>query len=136
MCNCGLAYTDLQALKPTDIQYIDGKMVIEKERQKTGITFTSVVLDDGRDIIESLGDDFSILKISNQKLNTYLHCITDHCHIANEITAHRGRHFYITHLMRMGLPPQIIQRCAGHSNISQTMRYTHLVKNDIIGAFK
>lgn len=132
MCSCGLAYCDIQRIEPSDIQYINGKMVIEKPRKKTGVTFTSVVLEDGAKIIEELNGDFSSLKISGQKLNSYLKSIADHCKISRNLTSHLARHYYITHLMRMGVPIQIIQKAAGHSNINMTLHYTHLLKEDIV----
>jgi len=135
MCNCGLAYCDIQGLVPEDIQYVDGRMVINKLRGKTGVEFTSVVLDDGRNIIDSLCGDFSLLKMSNQKMNSYLGEIADMCRITKSLTCHKGRHYYITHLMRMGIPTQVVQKCAGHANISMTMRYTHLLKDDVVRAF-
>ena len=95
MCSSGLAYCDIQRLTPSDIQYVKGKMVIEKERKKTGVKFTSVVLEDGRKIIENLNGDFSSLKISDQRLNSYLKTIADHCNIGKNLTSHMARHFYI-----------------------------------------
>lgn len=136
MCNCGLAYADIQRLQPSDIQYVDGRMVIEKTRKKTGTLFTSVVLDDGRKILEDMGGDFSSLRISGQKLNSYLKTIADHCRVRGNLASHMARHRYITHLMRLGIPVQIVQRAAGHSNISTTMHYTHLLKDDVVNAFK
>lgn len=136
MCSCGLAYCDIQRIEPSDIQYINGKMVIEKPRKKTGVTFTSVVLEDGAKIIEELNGDFSSLKISGQKLNSYLKSIADHCKISRNLTSHLARHYYITHLMRMGVPIQIIQKAAGHSNINMTLHYTHLLKEDIVNKIK
>lgn len=136
MCSCGLAYCDIQRLEPSDIQYINGKMVIEKPRKKTGVTFTSVVLEDGVKIIEELNGDFSLLKISDQKLNSYLKSIADHCKISRNLTSHLARHYYITHLMRIGMPIQIIQKAAGHSNVKMTLSYTHLTNDDVVNAFK
>lgn len=136
MCSCGLAYCDIQRLEPSDIQHINGRMVIEKPRKKTGVTFTSVVLDDGVKIIEALKGDFSSLRISDQRLNSYLKTIADHCRITRNITSHMARHYYISHLMRVGVPAQIVQRAAGHSSLKMTLSYTHLLKEDIVNAIK
>ena len=136
MCSSGLAYCDIQRLTPSDIQYVNGKIVIEKERKKTGVQFTSVVLEDGRKIIEDLNGDFSSLKISDQRLNSYLKTIADHCGISKNLTSHMARHFYITHLMRMGIPTQIVQKAAGHSKIATTLHYTHLLKEDVVNIIK
>lgn len=135
-CNSGLAYCDIQALAPSDIQHKDGIVFVEKERLKTGVTFTAVFQEDGKKILDEMGDNFDELKISNQKINSYLKEIADHNGITKNLTFHKARHYAITHLMRIGISPQIVQRCAGHTKLSMTQRYTHLLQDDILNAFK
>lgn len=132
----GMAYCDIQDLKPSDIQYEDGKMYVKKERLKTGVEYISVILEDGKKVIDEMDGDFSPIRLSNQKCNVYIHTMMDLLGIKKKITFHSFRHFYITHLMRMGLPPQIVQKAAGHSKLSMTQRYTHLLKDDVLNAFK
>lgn len=133
MCCCGLAYCDIQRLNPSDIQYVNGRMVIEKTRQKTGTLFTAVVLDDGKKILEELDNDFSSLRISGQKLNSYLKTVADHCNITKNLTSHMARHRYCSKLISAGVSPAIVQRALGHRNIRTTISiYTHLSTDSVI----
>lgn len=131
-CNCGLAYSDLMLLKEDDIKEKNGIKYIQKERKKTGVQFTAVVLEDGLDLI----DDVVNFKMSNQKLNSYLKEIEDLCGIKHHLTMHKSRHYYITRLVRKGINPEIIRQCAGHSKLSMTEKYLHIASDDVINAFK
>ena len=131
-CNCGLAYADLMLLTSSDIMEKDGIKFISKERKKTGVKFTAVILEDGIDILS----DIDSLKMSNQKLNSYLKEIEDLCGIKHHLTMHKSRHYYITRLVRKGINPEIIRQCAGHSKLSMTQKYLHIVSDDVINAFK
>lgn len=134
-CNCGLAYCDMMGLSEKDIQEKDGITYIEKDRQKTGVSFISVILEDGLEILRTLVslDD---VKMSNQKVNSYLKEIQDICGIEHTLTFHKSRHYYCTALLRKGIKPQIVQQCMGHTKIQMTMHYTHLVQDDVLDAFK
>lgn len=134
-CNSGLSYSDCCGLVKGDFKQVDGdRWVIEKERVKTGVRFYSVILPDGVRILEKYNWDLSMLKISNQKTNLYLKEIGDVCDIYHSLTFHKARHFYITKLIRMGVPVSVVQLCAGHSNIAMTNKYTHLVCEDVVRA--
>lgn len=41
------------------------------------------------------------------------------------------RHYAITAWLRAGVPVHVVQRMAGHSNLSTTARYTHMVQGDL-----
>ncbi len=131
-CNCGLSYCDLMTLRPEDIKEKDGIHYISKERQKTGVKYTAVILKDGIDILNNLNN----IKLSNQKCNSYLHEIADLCGIKRRLNFHQSRHFYITTLLRRNINVGIVQQCAGHSKITMTERYLHIMQDDVINAFK
>lgn len=131
-CNCGLAYADLMLLEPKDIMEKDGIKYVNKHRKKTGVEYTAVILEDGIDILQ----DVVNLKMSNQKLNNYLKEIEDSCRLKHHLTMHKARHYYITSLIRKGINVEIVRQCAGHSKLSMTQKYLHLVSDDVINAFK
>lgn len=131
-CNCGLAYSDLMLLRKEDLMEKDGVRYIQKDRKKTGVQYTAVLLEDGIGII----NEIDRLKMSNQKLNGYLKEIRDLCEIEHPLTMHKARHYYITTLIRRGINVEIVRQCAGHSRLSMTQRYLHLVSDDVINAFK
>jgi len=41
------------------------------------------------------------------------------------------RHYAITSWLRAGIPVHVVQRMAGHSNLSTTQRYVHFLKGDL-----
>ena len=130
----GLSYADLMLLEPSDIKTDDkGNTYIEKKRKKTGVTFTSVVLPEGAEILKKYNNDISPLKKSNQKLNGFLKELQDICGISCNLTMHIGRHFYCSRLIQAGVSPAIVQQALGHSKITTTQRYyTHLTTESII----
>jgi len=133
-CNTGLSYCDMMDLSLEDIKTKDGIDFIEKPRRKTGVTFTAVILDDGKEILRNT--DIDSLKLSNQRLNGFLKEVQDLCGIHHTLTFHKSRHYYCTRLLRKGINPTIVQRCLGHSKLTMTMHYTHLVQSDILNAFR
>lgn len=52
------------------------------------------------------------------------------------IRVHDLRHFYISQLVRAGIPLRAVQELAGHSTLSMTARYAHLAPGEAIGAVK
>lgn len=45
---------------------------------------------------------------------------------------HRWRHTYATHLLRRGVDVAVVQKLLGHSNITTTSIYLHLVRDDLL----
>lgn len=131
-CNCGLAYADLMLLTADDVREKDGVRYIQKCRKKTGVEYTAVILEDGIGILGEIDG----LKLSNQKCNSYLAEIQDLCRIKHHLTMHKARHFYVTTLLRRNINPEIVRQCAGHSKLSMTQRYLHIMSDDVINAFK
>lgn len=132
--NSGLAYTDTFSLTEDDIKHNDnGQCYISKKRNKTGVDFFSVVLPDGVDILEKYHN--KLPKMTNQVLNRYIKEVMLMADIKTNLTCHLMRHYYITKLIRMDIPVSVVQKCAGHANISMTNRYTHLCKDDILSNF-
>lgn len=57
----------------------------------------------------------------------------EYCKIANvkQIRIHDFRHSHATHLLSKGVPPTVIQKRLGHSNLSMTLNiYSHLILQD------
>lgn len=130
-CNSGLSYSDISSLSKNDIKVDEtGNITIVKPRAKTGVTFYSVVLGDGAEILKKY--DGQLPHISNQKGNLLLHTIQGICGISSPITFHKCRHYYCSRLIRAGVDATVVQKTMGHSSIKMTVgTYTHLVENDV-----
>ena len=72
----GLSYTDMAKLVPTDFQITeDGQYYIHDKRNKTGVFYTAVILEQGVEILKKY--HFKLPIIGNHKLNVYLKTIRD-----------------------------------------------------------
>lgn len=135
-CNCGMSYADLRGLARYDIVEKDGQYYVNKERVKTKVEYMSVILPDGVDVLESVWWDVSNLMLSNEKYNAYLKEIGDICEISLPLHTHLARHYYITHLIKSGIPIPVVAQIVGHSDVKMTMKYTHILTDDVLQATK
>lgn len=122
-CYSGLSYSDMALLEKTDFkENKDTKQIyIEKRRKKTNERFTSIVLKEGRKILEKY--DYNLPLLSNQKYNSYLKEIQDACKLDKELHTHLGRTTYVCYLFNKGTSVDVIAKLVGHSTTKTTLRY-------------
>lgn len=128
-CYSGLAYSDMAELRKEDIQVSGDTIYICKERIKTGIEYTAVVLSEGVKILEKY--EYHLPVLSNQKYNAYLKEIADICDIEEVLHTHLGRHTYATLCLNKGIRIETLSKMLGHSNVKQTQHYAKLIKTTI-----
>ena len=129
-CFTGLAYTDMANLTKDDFQINEyGQYYIKKNRQKTGVCFLSVLLEEAKTIIMKY--QFQLPVLSNQKYNSYLKEIADICSITKPLHTHIGRHTAATYLLNKGIPIETVAKILGHSNIKQTQHYAKLIDRSV-----
>ena len=56
--------------------------------------------------------------------------------IERHITPHMLRHTVATLLLRNGMDIRVVQEFLGHASIATTQRYTHVVKEHLIGELR
>ena len=131
----GLSYTDMAKLVPTDFQVTeDGQYYIHDKRNKTGVFYTAVILEQGVEILKKY--HFKLPIIGNHKLNVYLKAIRDLCGIDKPIFSHVARHTYATRCLNRGIRLEVVAKLLGHSTTRITQHYAKLLKNNVLEEVK
>ena len=131
----GLSYTDMAKLVPTDFQVTeDGQYYIHDKRNKTGVFYTAVILEQGVEILKKY--HFTLPIWSNHKMNVYLKTIRDLCGIDKPIFSHVARHTYATRCLNRGIRLEVVAKLLGHSTTRITQHYAKLLKDNIINEVK
>lgn len=124
-CYTGLSYADMALLEPEDYKENNkGQIYITKNRKKTGVEFTTVLLKDAIDIAAEY--DYKLPLLSNQKYNAYLKEIQDVCGIKKNLTTHIARHTFACYLLnnlKQENAIEIVAKVMGHSDTKVTRKY-------------
>ena len=108
-CLPGLAFTDVQQLKPEHIVTdINGTKWIRKARQKTRNMCNIPLLDAARKILARYEDNpycqvhgVLLPVCSNQKMNAYLKELADICGIRKNLSTHCARHCIFSYSLKI-----------------------------------
>lgn len=131
----GLSYTDMAKLVPTDFQVTeDGQYYIHDKRNKTGVFYTAVILEQGVEILKKY--HFKLPILGNHKMNVYLKAIRDLCGIDKPIFSHVARHTYATRCLNRGIRLEVVAKLLGHSTTRITQHYAKLLKDNILNEVK
>lgn len=138
-CYTGLAFIDVYNLKKRDIIDKNGKLWIQKERQKTKNLFIVPLLKPAIEIIEKYNNRLQyqdmeklLPVISNQKMNSYLKEIADLCGIKKRLTTHTARHTFAT-TVTLGnqVSMEVVSKMLGHTSTKITSHYARVLDNVI-----
>ena len=138
-CYTGLAYSDVAALRQSNIQKMfDGRLWIVTHRQKTKTNVNVPLLPMAKKTLEKYNweeaeKDAPILPVvSNQKSNAYLKEIADICKVEKHLTFHLARHTFATTMtLGKGVPIESVSKMLGHTNISTTQIYARITNDKI-----
>lgn len=126
----GLSYADAQKFEfETMTVLCDGTYFIDGSRLKTGSNFFTPILPPAIEVLKKY--DYKVPKISNQKLNEYLHIIQRHAKIGKSMTSHVARHSFASLTLDYDVPVYNLSRMLGHKDIKTTMIYAHLHKKNV-----
>ena len=128
-CLTGMAFADMQALKPGDIN----DNFIMKPRVKTDKVPQMIpLLEEARQIIDRYkGNAYCLPEISNQRMNGYLQEIATIKGITKKLTSHVGRHTFATVMLEKGLPLETISHILGHASTDTTRVYARILMSKI-----
>lgn len=135
-CYTGLAYVDVQKLKPTEIGIgDDGKQWIFTSRHKTNTPVHLPLLPQAANIIEQykhhpicVYKSIVLPVFTNQRMNCYLKEVADLCGIKKWLTFHMARHTFATTItLSNGVPIETVSKMLGHSTIKTTQHYAKVL---------
>lgn len=139
-CYTGISYSDIVRLTTLNIvKGIDGHSWISGKRIKTGTPFKIPLLPKASILVDKYEDDFRtsnndnlLPKLSNQKLNSYLKEIADHCGIRKNLTFHMARHTFATTVtLTNGVPIETVSKLLGHTKLVTTQIYARVVEHKV-----
>ena len=152
--NTGLRISEVINLKWDHINLTSGKInVIQGKGSKDRIVWANMELIEFLELYRNkqeevlVGKGFSALDIShvftsfsNKKLSpgnlrkSFYKCSKDS--IGRKVSPHQYRHTYATKLLRETSNLRIVQKALGHSDISTTQIYTHIVDEEMENTLK
>ncbi len=139
-CYTGLSYIDLSNLRSNNLCIgIDGEYWINTTRQKTETPVNIPLLSKAYEIIEKYKNEPRVYHrqrllpyASNQRLNHDLKEIVALCGINKDLSFHSARHTFATTVtLTNGVPVETVSKMLGHTKLSTTQIYVHIVKQKI-----
>lgn len=133
-CYTGLSYVDMFNLNVDDVLQCNGVNYIKKKRQKTEITYTTMLNDKAIEILNRYNGKLPLL--SNQKYNQYLKVIAEIANIDKPLHSHIARHTFAVITLNKGYSLDITAKMMGHASTRITTHYAKLLDSTIIDEFK
>lgn len=138
-CLSGLAFTDIQHLRPEHISKDpNGENWIRKPREKTNNMCHIPLLDIPALIAEKYKDHpvciqkNMVLPVpSNQRMNSYLKEIADVCGISKRLSTHIARHTFACIALANKVSMETIAKMLGHSDIRTTKIYAKVLDTTV-----
>lgn len=130
----GLRFSDIVALRPENVQTIEGKkyIVINMEKTKEPLRLPIFLLFGGKPLellvkYENTGRNFYFDDFTNQFVNRELKEIARMAGITKNVTFHTARHTTATYLIYKSVPMAVVQKILGHTKISTTQIYAKVM---------
>lgn len=121
----GLAYADNQDFDFEEMTVKLGKTYyIDGERLKNGHSFFTPILPPAMAILKKY--DFELPKMTNQKMNQFLHLVQARAKLRKPMTSHVARHSFATMVLNQDIPIEDLAKMMGHTNITTTRIYAKI----------
>jgi integrase/recombinase XerD len=126
----GLSFCDTQSFDFKKMtKKIDTMYYIDGSRIKTDTKYFTPILGPAMDVLKKY--DYQLPKISNQKVNDYLHLIQLEMHFSQNLTFHVARHSFATLALAHDVPIENVARMLGHEDIKTTQIYAKVLRSTI-----
>lgn len=74
--------------------------------------------------------------IQERSIQNILNKLSKHLSVKKQLTPHKIRHSFATHLLNAGMNLRALQELLGHSTLATTEKYTHIATNDLKKLYK
>lgn len=144
----GLRLAEMTNLKWKDINLMSGQIkVVEGKGLKDRILYIDdTMIKDLQDWKERMFQEWgkteyvfttrNLKQLDSKAVRKMIKTYTDKANIDKEITTHSLRHTFASDLLRDCKNIRIVQKTLGHSDISTTQIYTHIVDDELEEAMK
>ena len=127
----GLAYCDAQAFDYNSMTEQHGNIVyIDGNRIKTGSNYFTPILPPAMNVLRKY--NYRLPRMSNQKLNDYLHVIEAKMELTKPLSSHLARHTFATWVLAHDVPIENVARMLGHKDVKTTQIYAKILKTTIV----
>lgn len=133
-CKTALSYADLMEFDYSKVIEIDGIKLYKGKRHKTAISFSSVITKSAVAILEKY--NYHLPKVPNQKYNVKLKLVADAAGIDKPISSHWARRSAAMIWLNEGVPMEVVSKILGHTNLTQTAEYAHVLDKTIVKEIK
>lgn len=124
-CFTGLRISDVQQLSRKQLEEDMFQFVSVKSKKRQWISISNKL----REILDH--DERLFVQVPTpEEINRVLKKIATLCDIQKTLSFHVARHSFATNFLRMGGKVQDLQKILGHSKISETMIYVHIVESE------
>ena len=124
-CMNGLRISNVQRIERYEILNNDFSVIMVKGNKHRNLgmneTVKKIIMHDEKLFVE---------KFADQHINDELKNIMITVGIKKKVTFHVARHTFATLFLKAGGKPEYLQNILGHSTITQTMIYVHIVQAD------
>lgn len=136
--SCGLRVSELTNLKKKNINLNEKSCWIRKGKGSKDrfIPLPNILLNEIKNQIKKTDSEYLFSKKDKTKLSTrniqkIIKNTSKKANINKDVTPHKLRHSYATHLLDEGTDIRLIQELLGHASISTTQIYTHVSKEQL-----
>lgn len=128
-CYTGMSYSDL--VKANFKVAKKGDTITDK-RQKTGVEFTTVIMEPAREILKRYKYKLPVMPYDNYR--RMIQPMLDDLGIRKKMATHNGRHTFATTVaLGSGVSMEIIAKMLGHADVKTTQIYARVQENMVSG---